>query len=75
MAVYIKPGVMVKINQFEGPRAPHPLPLESGFTAGRLYEILGMHCASESSEAFCIMANDLGQMWFISNRHLQVVCP
>ena len=72
MAVYIRPGVMVRINQFDGPRSPQPLPLQSGFSTGKLYEILGLQCMSESSEAFCIMANDLGQLWFISNRHLQV---
>ncbi|MER3495774.1 MAG: hypothetical protein C4320_02495 [Armatimonadota bacterium] len=73
MAVYIKSGVMIRIRQFEGARAPQPLPLENGFSTGRLYEILGMHCASESSEAYCILANDDGQLWFISNRHVQVV--
>ncbi len=51
-----------------------PLPLESGFSPTGLYEILGLHVPSESGEAYCILVNDLGQLWFISNRHLQV-CP
>jgi len=72
MSVYIKPGIKVKINQFSGPRHPMPLPLESGFSEDKEYEILGIHCASETSEAYCILVNDLNQIWFISNRHLAV---
>lgn len=74
MCVTIRPGLMVRIKQFSGPRPPMPLPLESGFSATNLYEIVGLHCPSESGEAYCILVNDLGQLWFISNRHLQV-CP
>jgi len=72
MSLYIRPGVKVKINQYSGPKPPYPLPLDSGFSLNNEYEILGMHCASETSEAFCILVNDLNQIWFISNRHLIV---
>ena len=74
MCITIKPGLMVRIKQFGGPRPPMPLPLESGFSATNLYEIVGLHVPSESGEAYCVLVNDLGQLWFISNRHLQV-CP
>ena len=72
MSCYIQPGVRVRIHQFEGARPPMPLPLESGFSPERTYEILGLHCPSESGEAYLILVNDAGQLWFISNRHVQV---
>lgn len=72
MSIYIKPGIYVKIHQYEGPRSPLPLPLDNGFSEGNTYEILGIYSASETSEAYCILVNDLNQLWFISNRHLEV---
>lgn len=73
MSIWMRQEVKVRIQQLEGPRAPQPLPLESGFSKDREYEILGMHCPSESSEAYCILKNDRDEMWFISNRHLRLI--
>lgn len=72
MSVYLRPNVFVRIVQLEGKFAPRPLPLENGFSEGRDYEVLGLHCPSESGEAYCILKNDEDQMWFISNRHLRI---
>ena len=72
MSVYIKPGIKVKINQLNTKNAPTPKPLENNFSNDKEYEIIGIHCASETSEAYCILVNDLNQIWFISNRHLIV---
>jgi hypothetical protein len=72
MSVYIKSGVKVKINQIKTQNAPRPLPLESNFSTDKEYEVIGLHCPSETSEAYCILVNDLNQIWFISNRHLIV---
>lgn len=73
MSIYLKPDIFVKIKQMEGDHAPHPLPLSSGFSEGLSYEILGIHTASESAEAFLILRNDRDEMWFISNRHVRIV--
>ena len=73
MSVYIKPGIFVTIRQMESANAPQPLPLASGFSEGLAYEVLGMHAASETSEAYLILRNDRDEMWFISNRHLRIV--
>jgi hypothetical protein len=72
MSAYIKLGVMVKIKQLDGKHAPRPLPLENNFSPDKSYEIIGIHCPSETAEAYCILVNDLNQIWFISNRHLEV---
>ena len=48
--------------RISGPRAPQPLPLQNGFSADRLYRVLGIYNASESSDAFFILANDRNQM-------------
>lgn len=72
MNVYIKSGVKVIINQIDTKFAPQPKPLENNFSEGKEYEIIGLYCPSETSEAFCILVNDLNQIWFISNRHLKV---
>lgn len=72
MSVYIQPGILVRIEPFEGPNAPRPLPLESGFSQGCTYEILGAHAPSETSEAYLILENDRSELWFISNRHCRV---
>ena len=72
MSSYIKSGVKVKINQLNSTNAPRPLPLENNFSLEKEYEIIGLHCPSETSEAYCILVNDMNQLWFISNRHLIV---
>lgn len=73
MSIYIQPHVFVRIEQFSGDRAPQPLPLESGFSKGRVYEILAIHTPSETAEAYLILRNDRDEIWFISNRHVRVV--
>lgn len=73
MSIYLKPDLFVVIQQMEGENAPRPLPLSNGFTAGLAYEVLGVHTASESGEAFLILRNDRDEMWFISNRHVRIV--
>lgn len=73
MSIYLKPDVFVVIRQMEGPSAPRPLPLSSGFSEGLAYEVLGIHTASESAEAYLILRNDRDEMWFISNRHARIV--
>lgn len=72
MSVWIRENVFVRIEQLESEHAPRPMPLESGFSEGQEYEILGLHCPSESAEAYCILKNDRDEMWFISNRHLRI---
>ena len=72
MSIYLKPDLFVTINQMQGDRAPQPLPLSSGFSVGIAYEVLGIHTASESAEAFLILRNDRDEMWFISNRHVRI---
>jgi len=73
MSIYLKQDVFVVIRQMNGENAPRPLPLSSGFSEGLTYEVLGIHSASESGEAFLILRNDRDEMWFISNRHVRIV--
>ncbi|MBS1713081.1 MAG: hypothetical protein JST30_01955 [Armatimonadetes bacterium] len=73
MSISIKPNLFVRIEQLEGENAPRPLPLSSGFSVGRAYEVLGIHAPSESSEAFLILKNDRDEIWFVSNRHVRIV--
>lgn len=69
--IYVEPGLYVSIKQMEGERAPHPLPLASGFSHAYVYRVLGVYSASETSEAYFILSNDTDEIWFISNRHLR----
>ncbi len=62
----------VIIEPFDGPHAPMPHPIrDARFDAGRVYKVLGMYNASESSEAFFVLSNPENEIWFISNRHLR----
>lgn len=72
MSIFLRNDVKVRIEQMKGENAPRPLPLISGFNAESEYLVLGLHCPSESGEAFCILKNDRDEMWFISNRHLRI---
>jgi hypothetical protein len=72
VSIYLSDGVWVTVLQLEGPRAPRPLPLESGFEEGVQYKVLGVHSPSETSEAYFILCNDRDEVWFISNRHFRV---
>jgi hypothetical protein len=67
--VALEPGLYVRIQELQQERAPQPLPLSSGFSATSAYRVLGIHCASETSEAYLIMINDRDEVWFISNKH------
>lgn len=70
--IYLEPGLYLRVQQaFQRP--PHPLPLESGFSADVAYRALGIHSPSETSECYLIVANDRDEVWFISNRHFRVV--
>ena len=73
MSIYIKPNVKVRIEEMEGEHAPRPLPLSSGFSVEKEYEVLGIHTPSETAEAWLILKNDRDEMWFISNRHVRIV--
>lgn len=73
MSIYLKPNLFVTISQMDGEFAPRPLPLNNGFSLDLQYEVLGIHTASESAEAFLILCNDRKEMWFISNRHCRIV--
>ena len=66
-----EPGLYVRIEQLEHERAPQPLPLASGFTESAAYRVVGMHCASETSEAYLILVNDRDEIWFVSNKHVR----
>lgn len=69
--IYFEPGIYVVVEQLEEERAPHPLPLASGFSERFAYRLLGIYTPSETSEAYFILANDSDEIWFISNRHFR----
>lgn len=71
MSAFLYPGLTVRIEQLE--HGPLPMPLASGFDAGKPYRVLGLYTPSETAEAWFILANDRDEIWFISNRHLRVV--
>ena len=55
----------------DGPRAPQPRPLDSGFSVGTAYRVLGLHAPSETGEAYFVLSNDRDEVWFVSNRHFR----
>lgn len=62
----------VSICPVEGDRSPVPHPVRHArLSTDRLYKVLGMYNASETSECLLILSNDDGELWFISNRHLR----
>lgn len=63
--------MFVRIVELQGPRAPMPLPLSSGFNESRAYRVLGVYNPSETSDAYFILANDREELWFICQRHLR----
>lgn len=69
--MWLKAGIMVRIEQLSGDRAPVPLPLSSGFSIDKEYEIMGMWTPSESADAFAVLINDFDQIWYICTRHLR----
>ncbi|CAN5433229.1 hypothetical protein BH11ARM1_BH11ARM1_15130 [soil metagenome] len=72
MSAYLQEEIWVVVEQLNGPHAPRPMPLESGFSPGSAYRVIGLHCPSETSEAYFILCNDRDEVWFISNRHFRV---
>ena len=70
--VTIENDLYVEICEMQGERAPQPRPLPNGFSENVAYRVLGLHSASETSEAYLILANDHEELWFISNRHVRV---
>lgn len=69
-------GLYVRVQEMEGPRAPMPRPLQSGFVAETAYRVLGLHAPSETSDAYFVLSNDRDEVWFITTRHVRTaVCP
>ena len=73
--LWIEPGLYVRIEQLQGPRAPMPHPLENGFNTHTAYRLLGLSNPSETADAYAILSNDADQMWFICTRHLRILGP
>src|SRR4051812_27731902 len=73
MSVFLQGELWVVVQEAERPNAPCPRPLASGFSANKEYRVLGLHCPSETSEAYFILCNDRKEMWFISNQHFRIV--
>jgi len=72
MSVAFAPGVRVRVVQFENAARPvSPLPLLNGFSADRIYDVLGIHMPDSTSECYLMLANDRDELWWISNRHLR----
>lgn len=69
--VTIENDFYVVVREMQGERAPQPRPLRNGFSENIAYRVLGLHSASETSEAFLILANDHDELWFISNKHVR----
>jgi hypothetical protein len=69
MSLFLHEELWVVVQEAERPNAPM---LSSGFSKGRAYRVLGLHCASETSEAYFILCNDRNEVWFISNQHFRV---
>ncbi len=65
------PRLYVEIHAHDGPRPPHPHPIDDGgFDPGFIYKVLGVYNPSETSECYFMLANPLRQIWFIPQRHL-----
>lgn len=69
--VTIEHNLYVVVREMQGERAPSPKPLPNGFSEHVAYRVLGLHSASETSEAYLILANDREELWFISNKHMR----
>ena len=65
----LEPGLYLRVQEMDN--GPKPLPLLSGFSAGRVYRALGIYNPSETSDAYFILSNDRNEIWFICNRHLR----
>lgn len=69
--LWLEQGLYLRIEELDN--GPRPLPLQSGFSAGTAYRVLGCFNPSETSDAYYILANDRDEIWFICNRHVRVV--
>lgn len=68
----ISDRLYVEIFPFDGPRSPHPHPIEDAhFDPRYVYKVLGMFNPSETSECYFVLANPDRQIWFIPQRHLR----
>ena len=68
----INPRLYVEILPFDGPRSPHPHPIDDAhFDPRYVYKVLGMYNPSETSECYFVLANPERQIWFIPQRHLR----
>jgi hypothetical protein len=72
MSITLQEAIWVVVQESERPNAPVPRPLVSGFSPAKAYRVLGLHCPSETSEAYFILCNDRNEVWFISNQHFRV---
>jgi hypothetical protein len=72
MSVYLQEPIWVVVNEAERPNAPVPRPLSSGFSSNKAYRVLGLHCPTETSEAYFVLCNDRNEVWFVSNQHFRV---
>ena len=67
----INARLYVEIHPFDGPRSPHPHPIDDGhFDPDYVYKVLGTYNPSETSECYFVLANPQRQIWFIPQRHL-----
>ncbi len=69
--LWLEQGLYIRIQELDN--GPRPLPLQSGFSTGTAYRVLGCFNPSETSDAYYILANDRDEIWFICNRHIRVV--
>src|SRR5436305_9887964 len=68
----INPRLYVEILPYDGPRSPHPHPVDDGnFDPAYVYKVLGMYNPSETSECYFVLANPQREIWFIPQRHLR----
>lgn len=67
--ITLETGLYLRVEQIE--HGPLPLPLESGFSLGRAYRVLGLYNPSETSDAYFVLSNHRDEVWFICNRHLR----
>ena len=72
MSIYLHEELWVVVQESERPNAPMPRPLSSGFSTDKAYRVLGLHCPSETSEAYFVLCNDRNEVWFVSNQHFRV---
>ncbi len=72
MSICLQDELWVVVQESERTNAPCPKPLSNGFSSDKAYRVMGLHCPSETSEAYFILCNDRNEVWFISNQHFRV---